>query len=97
MCRRFESDADVFLDEVGVDRDGGGGPLAGGGDHLGARVSGVPGDPHARNARPAGRLDLDEAAAVDRAAERRDQAVLARVERRADEDRGARDLATVLE
>ena len=65
----MEGGADVFLDEVRVDRDRGSGSFAGGGDHLGAGVRGVAGDPHARHARSAGGVDADEACVVHLAAQ----------------------------
>src|SRR6478609_6176171 len=61
--------ADVFLDQVGVDADGGRGAGASGGDHLGARVDDVPGGPDAWNAGAPGGVDGDPAVAVDVAAQ----------------------------
>src|SRR5690242_20439264 len=42
--------ADVLIDEVAVDSDGGRGTLAGGGDDLGARNGDIAGDPDAADA-----------------------------------------------
>ncbi len=68
MFRRGDSlqgVADVFLDEVGVDCDGGSGSFACGGDHLSAGVAGVAADPDAGHAGLAGGVDPGEAFLVD--------------------------------
>ena len=87
--------ADVLLDEVGVDRDGGGGSLARRRDHLCAGVRGVARRPDAGRARPAGRVDAGEAAGVELAAERGEEGARPAVEGRPDEDRGAGNGTTV--
>src|SRR3954468_12682669 len=43
----LDGGCDVLVDEFGVDGDGDGRPFAGGRDHLGPRVGGVAGRPHA--------------------------------------------------
>src|SRR4029079_10804018 len=67
---------DVVLDEVGVDVDGGGRTLAGGGDDLGARVGDVAGHPDAGASGAPGGVFDDPAALVARAAEAHEQLVV---------------------
>lgn len=57
------------MHEVGVDCDGGGGSLAGGGDDLGSGVDGVAGSPDTRDAGAAGAVDDGEAGVVEVATE----------------------------
>ncbi len=64
----------VVLDEVGVDRDGGRGAGAGGGDDLGARVDDVSGGPDSGDAGAPGLVDGDPAVGVDVAAEADEEA-----------------------
>src|SRR3954451_7152374 len=63
----------VVLDEFVVDRDGGCGALAGGGDDLGARVGRVPGDPDTRHTRAPSGVGDDPATLVGGAAQRQQQ------------------------
>ena len=68
--------ADVVVDEVGVEGDGGRGAGAGGGDDLGAGVDDVAGGPDSRDAGAAGGVGGDPAVVVDVAAEADEQAVV---------------------
>ena len=81
---------DVLFDQVGVDRDRGGGPFAGGGDHLGTRVDDVAGHPDAGNARePAAPVIAQPSSS--RSQPRPDEQVVVRDESRRDEERVARE------
>src|SRR5439155_26690034 len=57
-------------------------------------VGDVAGRPDVEHARSASGIDADESSLIDVAAQRFDQAVIARVQSRPDEDRGAGDGAT---
>src|SRR5919205_4672755 len=82
--------ADVLIDEVAVDGDGGRGTFTGGGDDLGARVGDVAGDPDAADAgRPVG-AGGDPAVLVEGAAQA-DQQVIVGDEPRWDEQRRPRN------
>src|SRR5690349_1852367 len=87
--------AHVLRDKVGVERNGGRRSLARRGDHLRPRVRGVPGGPHAGDARPPGVVHTDEAEIVELAAEAFEEAVEARADLGPDEEGGPLDDSTV--
>ena len=93
--RLADGGVDVVGDELGVDRDRDRGSFAGGGDHLRARVGCVAGRPDAGHARAAVGVDPDESSREQLAAEGCREPVRVRAQRGSDEERVARDAATV--
>src|SRR4051794_23670510 len=92
-----EGALNVFLGDVGVDRDGGGRAFACSSDHLRPRIGDVPRGPDARHTRSADAVDDDEAMVVDHGFEPVQKIGAARPDLGTDEERCALDYSTVTE